>query len=899
MITPVQFRENLAASGLFTADEVQAILEPLQSRQVLDAAELAHELVRQGILTRYQAAAIYQGKLRGLILGDYVILEKLGAGGMGLVFKAQHRRMKRVVALKLLAPAITRSRRAVERFQREVEAAAKLVHSNIVTAYDAGEHNQVHYLVMEFVDGRNLEEIVKTRGPLSVRRAMNYTLQAARGLLHAHQQGVVHRDIKPANLLLDQKDAIKVLDMGLARIRDVQEYFDDLEGESTSDSSSELTQVGAVFGTVDFMAPEQADNTRDADHRADIYSLGCTLYYVLTGRTVYRVSKEAGTLAKIAAHREAPVPSLRTTRGDVPAELDRIFQKMLAKDIEDRFQSMQDVVTALERCTLEGMQPRAASDPFLPAMVCDDSELLRFLQTSENQSTQGRSGREATVDVFPEPPPSLPPGSSHSQSAVTLREREQRHRVRVWTIAVTLLLLIIAPAASWFVPGAWMPAAPPPPPGVLRLEIVPSSATVLIDGDRVPMDTDPSEHHRIASVSPGQHVITVRRNGFKTLEQQVAIAAGQELELTIRLKPEARAAAPSSTVGGISLTDVPAAPQDLNAWPGTYAGLQFVWENSREANELVDPETEERIKFWVESHGLAKYSHYDQMDLDRGWYEADTSVDSGLAERLRSASQRSNQFALELCLTPEQLSDSTPHRIVAVASDAYTYNFVLEQRDDRLLFRLRTTRGAQDRAVEVCRIRAGRPQHLLVTYLHGVLVCYLDGEPVLASLAIQGDFANWGAHPLSFGSGDNAGWAGQLEGVALHSRFIGAEEARQRATLYRERIRDRKPVARFLVEAKLLQATPVPTTGDAPQRALVVCRYEVAESFRGNDIPAEIRVAHWAVLGGRIVDKPREIGRTYRLQMERFADNPQLAEETLLDADSEAGPPQFYALDAD
>ncbi|HVW02005.1 MAG TPA: protein kinase [Planctomycetaceae bacterium] len=898
MITPAEFQENLAASGLFNTEEVQAILEPLQSRHVLDAAELAHELVRQGILTRYQAAAIYQGKLRGLILGDYVILEKLGAGGMGLVFKAQHRRMKRLVALKLLAPSITQSRRAVERFQREVEAAAKLVHSNIVTAYDAGEHNQVHYLVMEFVDGRNLEEIVKTRGPLSVRRAMNYTLQAARGLLHAHQQGVVHRDIKPANLLLDQKDAIKVLDMGLARIRDAQEYLDEIEGESTSDSSSELTQAGAVFGTLDFMAPEQADSTRDADHRADIYSLGCTLYYVLTGRAVYRVSKDADSLAKIAAHREAPVPSLRTTRGDVPAELDRIFQKMLAKDIENRFQSMEAVVSALERCTLEGMQPRAASDPFLPAMVCDDSELLRFLQAKENLSTEGASGREATVNVFPEMPPSLPPLSQPPPPAVA-RERDHRHRVRIWTMAVTAMLLIVAPAASWLLPSAWMPAAPPPPPGLLRLEIIPSASTLLIDGERPHGDMGSTESLRIVSVAPGQHAISVRRPGFKTLEQQIAVAAGQELTLTIRLKPEPRPIASTGVVGGVSVTDVPAAPQELNVWPGTYAGLQFVWENSREPNELVDPETEERIKFWVEPHGLAKYSHYDQMDLDRGWYEADASVDRGLAERLRLASQQSNQFALELCLTSERLGDSTPHRIVAVASDPYTYNFVLEQQDDRLLFRLRTTKGAQDRAVELCRIRAGRPQHLLVTYFQGVLVCYLDGEPVLASLAIQGDFANWGAHPLSFGSGDNAGWAGQLEGVALHSRFIGAEEARQRATLYRERIRDRKPVARFLVEAKLLRTTPVPTTGDAPQRALVVCEYEVAESFRGNDIPAEIRVAHWAVLGGRIVDKRREIGRTYRLQLERFDDNPQLADETLLDADSEAGAPQFYALGAD
>ena len=220
------------------------------------------------------------------------------------------------------------------RFEREVRAAAKLSHPNIVAAYDADEANGVHFLVMEYVEGNDLSALVKKNGPFPVARTVNYILQAARGLEFAHKKGVIHRDIKPSNLLLDNEGAVKILDMGLARI----------ESGGDAATKSELTGTGAVMGTVDYMAPEQALSTHHADARADIYSLGCTLYYLLTGRAAY----DGETLmAKLLAHREQPIPELGA---GVPEEIEAVFRKMVAKSVEDRYQSVSEVVADLEKC---------------------------------------------------------------------------------------------------------------------------------------------------------------------------------------------------------------------------------------------------------------------------------------------------------------------------------------------------------------------------------------------------------------------------------------------------------------------------------------------------------------------------------------------------------------------
>ncbi len=308
------FIETLAGSGLMTRADVQTFLTTLPAdRRPADAETLAREMFRQGKLTKFQAQAVFQGKTRGLVVGNYVVLDKLGQGGMGQVYKAQHRKMKRIVAIKMLPSSATKSPDAVKRFQREVEAAAKLSHPNIVTAHDADEANGVNFLVMEHVDGQDLSALVKGRGPLSLAQAVDCAVQAANGLEYAHRQGVVHRDIKPSNLLLDKGGTVKILDMGLARIEDAVGGADD-----------GLTHSGQVMGTLDYMAPEQAFDTHHADARSDIYSLGCTLHYLLTGRAPFAGDSMT---QKILAHREQPVPSLRPCGRTCPSGSTGCFRR--------------------------------------------------------------------------------------------------------------------------------------------------------------------------------------------------------------------------------------------------------------------------------------------------------------------------------------------------------------------------------------------------------------------------------------------------------------------------------------------------------------------------------------------------------------------------------------------
>ena len=344
------FVQRLIDSGLMTAADYHAFLEDLPAEsQPTSAKQLAQEMHRRGILTSFQAQAVWQGKTRGLVVGNYAVLDKLGQGGMGQVYKARHRRMDRIVALKVLPTVAMKSAEAIQRFQREVRAAAKLSHPNIVTAYDADEAHGLHFLVMEYVDGMDLAALVKQRGTLAVSAAVEYVLQAARGLDYAHHHGVIHRDIKPHNLLIDHQRNVKVLDMGLARMEGAVDAVAPMKATGIVVDDG-LTQAGQVMGTLDYMAPEQALDTRQADARADIYSLGCTLFYLLNGRAPY----QGDTLTKkILAHRKDPIPSLRALRPDVDISLDAVFQRMLAKRPEDRQQTMAEVISALGKCHVE------------------------------------------------------------------------------------------------------------------------------------------------------------------------------------------------------------------------------------------------------------------------------------------------------------------------------------------------------------------------------------------------------------------------------------------------------------------------------------------------------------------------------------------------------------------
>jgi CheY-like chemotaxis protein len=243
--------------------------------------------------------------------------------------------MRRVVAIKILSRNVGESENFIKRFQREVEAVARLSHPNIVMAHDADEAEVGHFLVMEFVNGRDLASEVQKRGPLPLEEAVNCTLQAARALEYAHGQGIIHRDIKPANLLWDVSGVVKVADLGLARFE---------EGFAKPEDASALTQAGTVMGTADYMSPEQAMGAA-TDHRTDIYSLGGTLHYLLQGKAPYQGPTMMAVLLK---HREAPIPSLTASRREVPAELDALFHRMLAKTPDSRIQMMSEVVQVLE-----------------------------------------------------------------------------------------------------------------------------------------------------------------------------------------------------------------------------------------------------------------------------------------------------------------------------------------------------------------------------------------------------------------------------------------------------------------------------------------------------------------------------------------------------------------------
>ena len=358
------WKDSMSAANPSTfADALAPLLDPAARTTLADLAQrfdtpakLAQELVRRGSLTPYQAKVAVEGQADSLLFANYVILNQIGEGGMGRVYKARQRNLGRIVALKVLRRECLANAKMVKRFRREIEILGSLSPSpHIVRAIDSDRWDEQYYIAMEHIEGHDLARRVKRHGPLPIVDAIDYARQAAIGLQHAHEAGLVHRDIKPANLLVAPgggRGVVKILDLGLARW--------------TEAGAGNLTVMGSLMGTPDFLAPEQARNPSACDIRADLYALGCTLYYLITGRIPFPRGAVMERLVQHATADAEPLTDVRRQRlkedairsgrqpeeepaePAVPAEVEAIVRRLMAKHPDDRFATPADAARALQ-----------------------------------------------------------------------------------------------------------------------------------------------------------------------------------------------------------------------------------------------------------------------------------------------------------------------------------------------------------------------------------------------------------------------------------------------------------------------------------------------------------------------------------------------------------------------
>jgi eukaryotic-like serine/threonine-protein kinase len=385
------------AAGLVAIDDIKKVVVSLMAEErLLNPDNLVDGLVGSGVLTTWQGKKLLVGASKGFYLGNYKLLRPLGRGGMGVVFLGEHHVMKRRMALKILPPEANQDKRRIDRFKAEAEACAQLDHENIVRAYDFGESFGKLYIVMEYVDGIDLGQAVARDGVMTPQEGIDALTQACAGLAHAHERGIVHRDIKPSNLLLRSDGVVKVSDLGLARI-----------GFSGVEEGSKR-----MMGTADYLAPEQAIDSQTVDSRADIYALGCTLFYLLTGSPPYRGATITKTLAK---HQTAPIPDLREKCPQCPGAIADLARRMMAKRPSDRPRSAVELLSELKR--LGGQVDRQSSLANHSAHVdtiVDDSGFGMTIDGSAN------SHAEATGEIDFSNLPPIELGNLHLNSQMTL-----------------------------------------------------------------------------------------------------------------------------------------------------------------------------------------------------------------------------------------------------------------------------------------------------------------------------------------------------------------------------------------------------------------------------------------------------------------------------------------------
>lgn len=346
-----EFLTLVQRSGLVPSPRLDAFVRDLAPK-LREPRQLAEMAVRGGLLTHFQADQLLQGKWKGFTIGKYRVLERIGFGGMGQVYLCEHERMKRRVAIKVLPAATANEPGTLERFEREARLAASLDHRNICRAYDLDQEGRMHFLVMEYIDGPTLHDLVRANGTLPLARAAYYIRESALGLQHAHEAGLIHRDVKPSNILVDRNGTVKLLDLGLGRRRD-----DEL------DQLTRQFDENNVLGTADYVAPEQTRDSHNVDTRADIYGLGATFYFCLTGRPPFADGTPAQKLLWHQSRTPDPIGKLRP---DLPVGVVAVVEKMMAKDPARRFQTPGEVATALSPWTQTPIAPPTTSE--LPSL---------------------------------------------------------------------------------------------------------------------------------------------------------------------------------------------------------------------------------------------------------------------------------------------------------------------------------------------------------------------------------------------------------------------------------------------------------------------------------------------------------------------------------------------------
>ena len=429
--TSSEFLQAIRSSAVLSEKQFEKVeANVAEGNYPPEPAELASRLVKDGVLTAFQARQILKGKSQGLVFGRYVILDFLGKGGMGSVYKAWHRMMGRVVALKILDPRCVANRQSLARFRREMQLVGRLDHPNVVRAFDADRVGEYHFIAMEYVAGQDLEDLLKERGALPPADVVYFASQAADGLAHAHALGILHRDIKPSNLLLTDARKVKILDFGLGTLLEKDEL------------PAALTAAGITVGTPDYLSPEQARMVK-LDGRSDLYSLGCTMYHLISGQLPFKGESSMDCIVGRITGKAIPISQVRP---GLPPRLVQAIEKLMATNPDDRYQTADEAAAALRSLLRPKGLPADRQAPTVAAVAPVPEPVPRTT---------------AAVTPVPEPvpeedtnleTPSLPPRAGARSSKPKRVEPRSRWTDRVTkdkrilaAVAVAAVLLVVVP----------------------------------------------------------------------------------------------------------------------------------------------------------------------------------------------------------------------------------------------------------------------------------------------------------------------------------------------------------------------------------------------------------------------------------------------------------------------